>query len=441
MTLQDLLITPFYFVLFLGLGYLLRNRLTTPATRRYFLPALIARMFGAVMLGVIYQFYYNGGDTFNYFTHGSRWIWEAFLDSPALGIQLLFDPGVTKTAQTFIYTQHIWYYGDPASFFVVRLAALVDLFTFHTYSASALFFAAFSFSGSWAMYSVVQTKYPQATRWLAYGLLFFPSVVFWGSGILKDTITLGALGWMTWALIRWIDLRKRSWREPVMFLLGFWLIYTIKIYIVICFVPMVAVWLFFKNVKAIRSVVVRVLVVPVLLIFFGLIGFLALRQVSADNAKYSLENIAEQARITAYDIRYGWGARTGGDGGYDIGIPDGTVQGMVMLAPAAISVSLFRPYVWEVKNPLMALAALESLLVLWLTVWFLGIKGGWKRVAQDPFLIFCLAFALLFAFAVGVSTANFGTLMRYKIPLVPFFMILLVVAKELAKPTSPLRKK
>src|SRR5690606_30473179 len=104
----------------------------------------------------------------------------------------------------------IWYYRDPNSYFVVRLAALFDLFTFHTYSATALLFSVFSFSGAWALYQGLCRKYPFANRQLAVAVLFVPSVVFWGSGILKDTITLGALGWLTWALLHLIEFSRKN---------------------------------------------------------------------------------------------------------------------------------------------------------------------------------------------------------------------------------------
>ncbi|MFT6828639.1 MAG: hypothetical protein ACI9GZ_003758, partial [Bacteroidia bacterium] len=54
-------------------------------------------------------------------------------------------------------------------------------------------------------------------------------------------------------------------------------------------------------------------------------------------------------------------------------------------------------------------------------------------VFDDPFLVFCLIFSILFAFAVGVSTANFGTLMRYKIPMMPFFLILLLKGGSISR--------
>jgi len=424
---KDLVVTPIFMLLMTMMAYFIRPYVTNSQTKKYFLPALWARFAGAILLGVIYQFYYQGGDTLNYWEHGSRWIYEAFGENITLGLKLLADAGGDRALdETYAFSSRIWYYRDPASYMVVRIAALFDLLTFHTYSATALFFAAFSFSGLWAMYSVLQKKYPANAGRLAVAILFIPSVIFWGSGILKDTVTLGALGWMTWALVRWIDLKRRSFVEVVVFLLAFYLIFSIKKYILICFIPMVAVWVFFKRVKRIKNFAVKLLLVPMLLLIFGVAAFFALQQITAEDTKYQLDSLAERARITAYDIRYGWGARTGGDGGYDIGLPDGTWQGMVRLMPAAINVSLFRPYLWEVRNPLMLLAALEALAMFILTVRMLW-KGDLKHRLKDPFLIFCLGFALLFAFAVGVSTFNYGTLMRYKMPMMIFFLALIVV--------------
>lgn len=426
MGLKDLIITPIYIFLLSSMAYFIRPYVTARETREYFFPALWARFFGAIMLGLVYQFYYGGGDTFNYFTHGSRYIWEGIMDDPVLGVGILFETGGMRIGETFQYTQHIWYYKDPHSFFIVRLAALFDVFTFHTYSATALFFATFSFSGLWAFYSTVVKKYPGNAKWLAISILFVPSVVFWGSGILKDTITLGALGWITWACISIIDLKGIRITYLLVLLLNCYLILSIKSYILICYLPIVFVWLFWKYQSKIKNPIIKLVAAPVLLLVFGLSGYAALDQVAGYNEKYALDNIAQRAAITAYDIRYGWGARTGGDGGYDIGIPDGTFFGMFKLAPAAVNVSLFRPYLWEVKNPLMLLSSIESLILLILSIYLLLYKKRIRAVFSDPFLMFCFLFSLIFAFAVGVSTANFGTLMRYKIPLMIFYCVILI---------------
>ena len=57
-------------------------------------------------------------------------------------------------------------------------------------------------------------------------------------------------------------------------------------------------------------------------------------------------------------------------------------------------------------------------------------------VGKDPNLMFFLIFSLIFAFAVGITSYNFGALSRYKIPCLPFYgaflMILLNQSKVIA---------
>ena len=47
-------------------------------------------------------------------------------------------------------------------------------------------------------------------------------------------------------------------------------------------------------------------------------------------------------------------------------------------------------------------------------------------IANNPILQFCLLFTGLFAFMTGMAAANFGTLVRYKIPCLPFYFLFLV---------------
>ncbi len=136
--------------------------------------------------------------------------------------------------------------------------------------------------------------------------------------------------------------------------------------------------------------------------------------------------------MTAYDIRY-WSGREAGSG-YALGELDGTFGSMVRLAPQAINVSLFRPYFWEVKNPLMLMSAVESFFLLGFAIYVLVKKKSSVLSAfADPNVIFAMVFSLSFAFAVGVSTFNFGTLARYKIPLLPFFLTGLIIILDYSK--------
>ena len=429
MELRDLIVTPIILFIVYAVAYVVRPWVTDAVNRKYFFPGLTVRIIGALAVGFLYQFYYEGGDTFAYHTHGSRPLWEAIIDSPLEGFRLLFldgeyGPGIWNTAS------RIWYWNDPQSFFVIRLAAILDLFTFSSYSATAVLFAVIAFVGGWMFFLTFYKLYPDLHRWVAFAILFIPSVVFWGSGIFKDTITLSALGVATFTFHRAFIERRAKMGAIVLLLFSFWVIFSIKKYILLCFLPAVLLWWMATYLSRISSRMLRLILAPLTGIVAVTLAYYAVLKVGEDDPRYHISRLAETARMTAYDIRYGWGARTGEGSGYTLGELDGTWQSMVSLAPQAINITLFRPYLWEVSNPLMLFSAIEGLVLSVITcylIWRVRLKLF--DYLQRPNVLFCLVFALVFAFAVGVSTFNFGTLSRYKIPMLPYFLLVLVMAQ------------
>ncbi|HYF70811.1 MAG TPA: hypothetical protein VD884_21905 [Ohtaekwangia sp.] len=421
MEIRDIIVTPLLLILVYGIAYLVRPYATDQVNRKYFIPGLSVRIVGALAVGFIYQFYYQGGDTFAFHTYGSRLIWNAFVDDPYKGVQLLFSDG-EYIPDLYKYSSKIWYYRDPQSYFVIRIAAIFDLFTFSSYSATAVLFAVVGFTGAWLLFLTFYKIEPNFHRWLALSCLFIPTVFFWGSGIFKDTLTLAALGIATFFIHKLLVEKKYSIMAVIIILLSFWIIYSIKKYILLSFLPAIIVWIMARQMYKIRSLMLKLILVPVMILISGSFGYFTIQQVAADDPRYNLNKLAETARTTAYDIRY-WTGKDAGSG-YTLGELDGSFGSMISLAPGAINVALFRPYLWEVSNPLMLLAAFEGIVLFVLTI-FVFIHSGRRifRYLQNGDVIFCLLFSLVFAFAVGVSTYNFGTLSRYKIPLIPFYLI------------------
>ena len=108
--------------------------------------------------------------------------------------------------------------------------------------------------------------------------------------------------------------------------------------------------------------------------------------------------------------------------------------------PQGIVATLFRPFIWESKNVLMIFSALESLLILLITlfvIWKAGFFKFIRTIFSDPFVFLCIFYALIFAALVGLSTSNFGTLGRYRIPIVPFYLTGILAILYKAKFTDP----
>jgi hypothetical protein len=60
-----------------------------------------------------------------------------------------------------------------------------------------------------------------------------------------------------------------------------------------------------------------------------------------------------------------------------------------------------------------------------------------RRVTANPALMFCFIFVLVLAMGTGLSTANLGTLSRYRAPMMPFFLLLLLILREPEKAVAP----
>jgi hypothetical protein len=176
------------------------------------------------------------------------------------------------------------------------------------------------------------------------------------------------------------------------------------------------------------------MVLPVSLFILLGSGYFTVREIGEENRRYNLENLTQTAEATARWLTY-VSLREEGSA-YTLGDFDYSATGILKKTIPAIWVTLFRPYVWEVRNPVMALSALESL-TLFLFFLFVIFVMLWKRsvgkIFRQPVITFCLFFALTFSFAVGISTYNFGSLVRYKIPVMPFFLIGLFLILYYAK--------
>ena len=94
---------------------------------------------------------------------------------------------------------------------------------------------------------------------------------------------------------------------------------------------------------------------------------------------------------------------------------DGTTNSMLRMAPAAITATLYRPFIWESKKISTLLSSLESLAMMLFTLYVFFRVGPFNFIAgffKDPMVLFCFCFSLVFAIFVGATTLNFGTLVR-----------------------------
>lgn len=420
-----LIILVYLFIIFFVASNLKNRHIDINPVYRFYVWGLFAGIAGAIALGLIYTLYYKGGGDTTAYYRSSEALVNLLFREPGTFFRILLGDESNVTLSSFTAeTGYPMYQGKSSSFAVVRFTSIFTLFGFKNYFTTTILFAWFFYGGYWKLYLMATRLYPRYAKSFAFGILFFPSVIFWGSGISKDTIALAATGWFVYAAYM-IAVEKNSIiKNMIVTALATYLIISVKAYIFVALIPGVFIWLAWSYIRKIENPVARAAVMPITVTLFVGAGFSLLNIFSGMLGEYgSLDNIIQKAIITYEDhIRseqYGYNF-------YSLGTFDGTHWNFFSKAPAAIMAGLFRPYLWEVRNPVMLLAALENtafIIIVLVILWRTGPIKMVKIAFDEPLVIFSLTFAIVFAFAVGISTANFGALVRLKIPLIPFIAV------------------
>lgn len=430
-TITDYLLLPIYlFIVFIVAVYF-RNKYypRKHPLRKYFMWGFGLKIFGGLFVSLIYQYYYTGGDTINYW-HQTVVINSSFQDSFGTWFRLITGTADYYDVDAYSYTTQMYWYGMRNPEYIVSvIGAFLGLFTMTSFLPTTVIYAALSFIGIWKMFVVFTKLYPRLTKQMAISFLFIPSVIFWGSGFMKDTITLSCIGWVVHFAFLIFYENKKVVTNSIKAVFFLYIIYIIKSYIVMAFLPAVLLWgvgLLSYKIKNTRLIVVA----RYFLYASAIAGLIVVggRLQTQLFGEYNVESVGFKAFITR-DYLYRISQEQDGSG-YTLGDMDPTLLGMLEIAPAGVNVTLFRPYPWEARKPIVMLSALEALFFLGFTIAVIFRNNPLRlvtRIMGDETLQFCLIFTLVFAFAIGISTSNFGSLSRYKIPCMPFYTAFLFI--------------
>lgn len=203
----DLFLAP----IFLGILYLYfrrqRRKISDPILQKYHRQGFWIKMIGCVAF-LLYSVYIYPADSIGlYQTEGNN-IYQLILKNSSHFHWLLqkgkyFDESFLKNPYNTGYSK------SEANFMVIRIVALLSFLTAGRYAAISLIFAGIAFSGIWKLYLFFYEQNPRLHKQFAIAILYFPTFVFWSSGVLKDTLSIASMGWITYGLYSVIYLRKR----------------------------------------------------------------------------------------------------------------------------------------------------------------------------------------------------------------------------------------
>lgn len=431
---EDFLIAPLCLIILYMIAYRARKKYEGSVIKKYFIPALTTRFIFTVLYSATIEYYYQGGDTVMFFQalHDMQ---NAVLNDSSIFIEIYSKAKLEPDDALINYFMfdrtgitHYYMY-QVSNFMVPKFALPFSLLFFKNYISISFCLTFFAFAGCWRLFKLFYSLYPHLHKKLAIAILFLPSLLFWSGGLLKDSICLGAFGYFVYAFYQALFLRRKVVASSFILVFSSILLFYIKPYIILCSLPAFLVWAFFLLNKTIKNRSVRLMATFLfsLMAIGGSFYFMQGIASSEIASQYAAQNI-----LKALDAQQGTYSHAEDMGSYfTVGeLEDNSIGSILLLFPAGVVASLFRPFLWEVSSPVMLLTALESLAFLWLTLLcfrYVSFKKFASILTDNPVLMFCFIYAILFAGLVGMTTLNFGTLARYKIPALPLYLIMLFV--------------
>lgn len=439
---NDLYLVPICLVVMYFFANIMRKKYKDHPLQRYILPALTIRFVCAILYTLVIGYYYGFGDSHNYY-QGVLDMHKAVNDNADIVFDIYGKLKVEPTDPLYVYFRYDnygftqYYMLEPRNYTVSRFGLPFSLLFDRSFLCISFCISFFSFLGSWQVLKMFYEMYPHLHKKMAYAILFLPSLLFWGVSLLKDPICVGAMGYfLYYAYQLFIKRKKIILSVLIMYLSGF-LLYNTKPYILLSLSAVFVLWIFLRFRDKIEDTTLRNLSTGLFVGIAMLAAFLITQNLAQSEAtsQFSAEKILNTVEAQQATFSRNRGTEEGAGSNFGLGVTTTSPIGMVILFPLGLINTFFRPFPWDVRSPMMILSAMEAFAFLALTyICFrrIGIGKTFKMIFGDPVIAFCFVFAVLFGGIIGATTINFGALVRYKLPCIPFYALafLLVMDKS-----------
>ncbi|MCI0750893.1 MAG: hypothetical protein L0Y35_03575 [Flammeovirgaceae bacterium] len=375
-------------------------------------PAFFVKLLAGVSFGIIYTQYYSISDSHIYFSDGNR---IAQLSQRDFYSYLNFLWSGTQPHDWLTQLQ----FQAPRAVFMSKVMSIVILCGGKNYWLSTLMVSLLTFFPAWYFVSVLKAKF-HSLKWpVVIAVLFFPSVLLWSSGIAKESVAMASLYYLSAVILRLYFKDRLKFYDYLLILFFGWLVWSLKYYYLAVWLPI-----------GVSLLVVHVLLKPKrfeALIFFVIMGIMLL-SAGLFHPNFIFEYFVDVITSNYTQIH---NLSDAGDAIIFYNLHENNNQWtsafyIVLNAPWALFSGLFRPFLWEVNSFMQIFAAIENLLLLVLTI---GTLKNIKQANRSPHRLLLLAvitFVAILIIFLTLSTPNFGTLSRYRVGCLPFFVLLIL---------------
>jgi hypothetical protein len=415
---KDIFLFPIYYLIVVFFIKKYIKRKDNSIYSKYFLLGFKIKIAGLLLNYILTIFYFKGGGDTNLYFAGVTNIFDNFFNNPSIGFEQIFVGPNNLSSNAASLAHESFFFMQPPSINVVKIASLIAIFTFNSYLSISLFIGLYTFLGLWNIFKLANRYNPDNNKVNFIICFCLPTVAIWASGILKDPFSIGGFGFC----LNYIDLlfskEKSKIKNLLLVIINATVVLMTKDYTLYALLAAFFISFIISSVKKLPFFVKLItywILIPTLFISLFL-------KFQANIEDYLINQVIE----AAIEKQKLW-SNTGGGSNYDLGTISPTLIGLAQVFPKSINVSIFRPYLWEVSNPLMLLEALLSSFFLVLLLYCFIRYGFLKSISiffSNRFFITMLFYTIIFMFFVGLNTGNFGSLSRYRAPGLVTYLLL-----------------
>ncbi len=300
---------------------------------------------------------------------------------------------------------------------IIRSNMLIALFSLGSYGVHAIVFSFLAFIGLFWIFRFFYRQLPER-KWLIFLAVFgFPSIVFWSSGVLKESLVFFFVGLIlncgSYALRG-----KKPIIRSILVLLSLFLLFQTRAIIALILIPLILgyIWNYFKPQNH--------AFLPYFILLFITLSFITESKKITGKDFYG---ILIEKRMAFEEL-----ANQEKAGSEIIGVQF-TADGFSILhsTPIALINTLFRPTPWEAKGMLMWAATIENILLFLLLILLVLYPN--PNIKNKSIIWFALLFSLSNLIIVGLTTPILGAISRYRIIGLLFFLMAYIQLVDLEK--------
>jgi hypothetical protein len=369
-----------------------------------------------LFLGVLYFNYYKGGDTISYL-YCNDYLSQLFYSDLKEYVNMVVLNNVPPELE-----QKSALFAQPRAFNFIRLINPVYILSGSNYWMLSIYLSFFSFAGLWILSDTLLRIYKLKPLAVMISFFIFPTVVFWTSGVIKESLVIGMMSFIISLVILIANKKKKISVLSITTIIIFSMILlSIKFYylavLMVVLLPYGIVKYFsegdgiFAREKKYR--------IGALLFLIIMIGFSA----TFIHPKLNIGNISKELYINYSETKI----RSTETGSYTFKDLSPEPTSFLPYLPTALSYGLFGPYLWQCKKIISLISGIENtaILILFITFLLANFKKE-KIIKADLEEVSVIIYVMVLAVFMAFASPNWGSLVRYKVGYLPFFLLLIL---------------